>query len=164
MAERQFVTFTVGNDLFGIDILLVREINRNLDITQVSRAPDCLRGLLNLRGQIVTVLDLRERLGFEKSEETKSSCCIVLKTSQELERNGVDSALVESTSSDAVGLFVDKIGDVISVNPQDIDTPKVHKSGLAKRFIEGVVKLDHCLLITLNIAAVLALDEDFAQA
>ncbi len=163
MAERQFVSFYLGEDLFGIDILVVREINRNLDITPINLAPEYLRGLLNLRGQIVTVLDLGERLGLTKRMVAKTSSCIVLKTNQELERNGVPEELLEATSTDVVGLFVDRIGDVIAVNERDIDSPTTHQSGLAKRFMQGVVKLEDKLLITLNTSSILSIDDELAR-
>lgn len=162
MAERQFVTFKLGEDYFGIDILVVREINRNIELTLIDKVPDYVRGLLNLRGQIVTVLDLGRRLGLERRDADKTSSYIVLKTNQELERNGVDESFLEATSSDVVGLFVDEIGDVVTVDSNAIDPPALHKSGIAKRFIEGVVKLEGRLLITLNISTILAAEDEFA--
>jgi len=160
MPERQFITFYLGNDLFGIDILVVREINRNLDITSIDRAPAFVRGLLNLRGQIVTVLDLNKRLGLDRPANEKTSSCIVLKTLSELERNGMPPELMEGATTEAVGLYVDRIGDVISVDTANIDPPAVHRSGLAKRFMDGVVKLDGRLLITLKMSEILSPELD----
>lgn len=163
MPTRQFITFYLGDDLFGVDILVVREINRNLDITRIERSPDYVRGMLNLRGQIVTVLDLGTRLGLERRPLMNTSSCIVLKTTQELERNGAPQELVSSTTSEVVGLFVDKIGDVVSVDVNNIDPPAVHRSGLAKAYMEGVVKLQKSLLVTLRTEAILATDEESVQ-
>ena len=86
MENRQFITFYLGEDLFGLDILLVREINRHLELTRVDRTPEFVRGLMNLRGQIVTVLDLGIRLGIGARAIERESSCIVLKTRGELER------------------------------------------------------------------------------
>lgn len=163
MAERQFVTFYLGEDLFGIDILAVREINRNLDITIIDQAPGFVRGMINLRGQIVIVLDLGERLDLDNRPVLKTSSCIVLKTTQELERNQSAEELIAGSSPDVVGLFVDRIGDVVSVETSKIAPPAVHQSGVAKRFLEGVIKLDGKLLVTLNLAAILSSEEVFSK-
>lgn len=164
MANKQYITFYLGEDLFGIDILMVREINRNLDITKIERAPYFVRGLLNLRGQIVTVLDLSSRLGLEQAPRNKSSSCIVLKTSQELEHVENADDLIECGSSEAVGLYVDQIGDVVPIDSEKIDPPAVHQSGIGKDFIEGVVQLEERLLVTLNIAAILSTQTESLSA
>lgn len=163
MASKQFVTFYLGDDLFGIDILVVREINRNLDITPIDRAPDFVRGLLNLRGQIVTVLDLGNRLGLNRRTVQKTSSCIVLKTTQELERNGVEVELATATTTDVVGLFVDRIGDVVTVDTSEIAPPANHQSGLARRYMHGVIKLQGQLLVTLKTSAILSAEEELAR-
>ena len=155
MADRQYITFYLGEDLFGIDIVLVREINRNLDLTPVARAPGFIKGLLNLRGQIVTVVDLRVRLGLPAWERTESSNCIVLKTLAELERNPLHHLMTDETSQDLVGLLVDRIGDVVQVDGAAIDPPPKHASGVSGRFLNGVVKLEDRLLVTLQSSEIL---------
>lgn len=161
MANRQFVTFYLGEDLFGIDILMVREINRTLDITPVDRAPDFVRGLMNLRGQIVTVLDLGVRLDIGRRELAKQSSCIILKTRNELARAGeADALLVEGAAADLTGLLVDRIGDVVSVEAGELDPPPAHTRGVRGHFIEGVIKLEGRLLIALNIQEVLSVKEE----
>jgi len=159
MAEKQFVTFYLGEDLFGINILLVREINRKIDITAVNLAPDYVRGMLNLRGQIVTVIDLGARLGTKDRPLSEAASCVVLKTTQELERSHYADDLDDFTSGDVVGLFVDRIGDVVTVNVDDIEAPRVHQSGIAGRFINGVIQLDEKLLITLKTSVILSTQE-----
>ena len=159
MAEKQFVTFYLGDDLFGINILLVREINRKIDITAVNLAPDYVRGMLNLRGQIVTVIDLGTRLGISDRSLTQPSSCVVLKTTQELDRSHYAEELDDFTSGDIVGLYVDRIGDVVTVNTDKIEAPKVHQSGIASRFIGGVIQLDGQLLITLKTSVILSTQE-----
>ena len=158
MATRQFVTFYLGDDLFGLDILLVREINRNLDITVADRSPQFVRGLINLRGQIVTVIDLGVKLGIGERSFSHDSSCIVLKTRTELERAGADDKLIQGAAVDLVGLLVDRIGDVVQVESTAIDPPPAHTGGVKKLFLEGVIKLQNQLLITLNIAQVLSLE------
>ena len=159
MAEKQFVTFSLGDDLFGVNILLVREINRNIDITTVNLAPSYVRGMLNLRGQIVTVIDLGKRLGIMDRPHSKAASCVVLKTTQELERSHYIEELEDTTSGDVVGLFVDRIGDVVTVDTDDIDGPAVHQSGVSARFIAGVVQLKGKLLVTLKTSVLLSTQE-----
>jgi purine-binding chemotaxis protein CheW len=158
MGNRQFITFYLGEDLFGLDILLVREINRNMEITPVDRAPDYVRGLINLRGQIVTVLDLGVRLNVGARTIGKETSCIVLKTKTELERYQ-RAQWGEDACEDLVGLLVDRIGDVVQVDADDMEPPPAHAGGVQGLFIEGVVKLQDQLLIALNIHEVLSVEE-----
>lgn len=159
MAEKQYVTFKLGEDLFGIDILLIREINRNLEITRVDRAPNYIRGMLNLRGQIVTVIDLRVRLGLEPREQDRGSSCVIVKTIAELERATNSDEYLNAVSTDTLGLFVDQIGDVVSVDSSDIEPPSANSSDVGTRFLEGIIKLDGCLLATLKISEILAVED-----
>lgn len=160
MSTKQFVSFTVQGEVLGLDILYVREINRTLTVTSVHRAPGHVAGLLNLRGQIVTVLDLAMRLGMKKTEDTGRSCCVVLKTSSEVSRARIHNVDSEVLSPDVIGLLVDDIGDVIEVNEDEIESASMHKSGVASRFVDGVIKLDKQLMLTLNIGEVLSLEAE----
>jgi purine-binding chemotaxis protein CheW len=153
--ERQFATFYLGEGLFGIDVLLVREVNRNLDITAVDPAPDYVVGLMNLRGQIVTVVDLGVRLGLERRERTDSSACIVLKTSQELQRVIDEGLISDDTSKEIVGLSVDEVGDMVSVDAEDIESPPANMNGVAGRYLTGVIKLDGQLVATVKASEIL---------
>jgi purine-binding chemotaxis protein CheW len=155
----QFASFYMGESLFGIDVLLVREINKNLEITPVDPAPQQVRGLLNLRGQIVTVLDLGTTLGLGPREITDSTCCIVLKTNAELAHYRQQGFTLENTTKDLVGLLVDKIGDMVSVETRDIEPPPANVSGVDGKFLAGVLKLEQELLVTLRLQEVLALQQ-----
>jgi len=155
MAEKQFTTFKLGEDLFGIDILLVREINRSLQITPVEQAPEFVTGLLNLRGQIITVIDLGVRLGLEKREVMGSTRCIVLKTAQELLNRHASENVVKSASSDQVGFLVDSVGDMVSVSEGDIAPPPANLGQVSEKFLTGVVKLEHGLVGLLDVGRVL---------
>jgi len=159
MANRQFITFYLGDDLFGLDILLVPEINRNMDSTPVDRAPAYVRGLINLRGQIVTVLDLGVRLNIGARRISRASRCIVLKTRHEVARTAVSGVDLDNLAADLVGLLVDRIGDVVSVDADAIDPPPAHAGGVKGKFLDGIVKLEKQLLITLKVAELLALEE-----
>ncbi len=139
MATRQFVTFRVGKRLMGVEITQVREVNRALDITPVPHARAYVRGLINLRGQIVTILDLGARLGLGPAQITPLSHNLVLK-------------------SEDVGLLVDDIGEVVEAEEAVQEGPPANLAGLSEDFVERVVKLEDQLLLVLSLTKVLALD------
>ncbi|MBU0992236.1 MAG: chemotaxis protein CheW [Proteobacteria bacterium] len=139
MAISQFITFNIMDHLVGIDIKDVREINRILEITPVQHAPDYVRGLINLRGNTVTVFDLAVRIGFGKRDITEESHNIILK-------------------KDAVGLIVDNIGDVIEADENEIEIPPANLKGMKSRFVEGVKKLNENLLVILSASKIIEYD------
>ena len=156
MAEQQFSSLYLDDSAFGIDILLIREINRNLELTPVDQAPEFVRGLMNLRGQIVTVLDLGVRLGLGPRTITDESRCVVLKTNEELSLN---SELQTETCDDVVGLLVDRVGDMINVDSKDVEPPPANISGVDGKFLSGVIQLDQQLLVTLKTSEILTQDK-----
>jgi purine-binding chemotaxis protein CheW len=147
----------MNNSCFAIDVLLVREINRNFEITEVDPAPDFVMGLMNLRGQIVAVTDLGIRLGIPKRELTRTSCCIVLKTNHELGRMIDEGLIAEKTSNDMVGLIVDKIGDMIAVDESRINPPPANMGEVDEKYLSGVVTLETELVTLLNISKILTM-------
>lgn len=162
MPDQQIITLRLAEDFFGLDIVLVREINRNLDIIPVDLAPPYVKGLLNLRGQIVTVIDLGVRLGLGPRKISDTSSCIVLKTRSELERNALGQIYAHKAPVDLVGIFIDQIGDVVTVNSEEIEPPTTHSSGIAAKFLDGVIKLEKQLLVTLKIDQIIGLEEAVA--
>ena len=157
---RQYATFFLGESFLGIDVLMVREVNQNTDITPVDGAQEDVRGLLNLRGLIITVLDPGVRLGMGKRKNTEDTRCIVLKTSYELEKIRLANPSVPDTCSDMVGLLVDKIGDMVSIDENEIEPPPANLGGLDGRFIDGVIKLDKSLLVILKIGELLSMEKE----
>lgn len=156
--QRQFTTFYLGRGLFGIDVLQVREINKNIEITPVDPSPDFVMGLMNLRGQIISVIDLGIKLGLEKQQASDHTCCVVLKTNSELERVIHEGLLSEGTTDDFVGLMVDKIGDMILVEENDIEPPPANINGVDSVYLNGVIKLDTSLIVTLKLGKILTLE------
>jgi purine-binding chemotaxis protein CheW len=155
---RSFASFTIDNKLFGIDILLIREINRQLEMSPVAHTPDFIRGLVNLRGQIVTILDLKKRLGRATTEIDQDTHNIILKSDTELAgmREDMDDETL-TTCADKVGLLVDSIGDVITVEDDSaIEPPPANLNDIDGQFLSGVVKLENQLLAVLNIPHILA--------
>ena len=135
----EFVTFYVGNILIGADIRQVEEINRHVDVTAVPHAPDYVRGVINLRGAVVTVVDLRTILGLLATELTKQTRTVVVRSKGE-----------------QIGMLVDRIADVVKARTDEIDRPPANIGGAEGRFFKGVYKLDAELLIILDIDAALA--------
>ena len=154
MARRQLVTFFVGTEFFGIDILYVKEINRKVQITPIERVEPYVAGLINLRGQIVTIIDVRQRLGLPFDEAAEH--CINLKTNGEVRKRNDMSTADDLTSDDSIGLLVDGIGDVQSVDSDDCEAPPRESSDFESPFFDSVVQLDDRLLIVLDIRELVA--------
>ncbi len=131
MATKQFVTFRIEGDLLGMDVLRVREINRILDITPVPKAPAYVRGLVNLRGQTLTVFDLGIRLGLPPRAITEESHNVVLK-------------------HHPVGFLVDSIGDIVQCDELEVEQCPANAGNIEEKFIEGVLKLEDELLVILH--------------
>lgn len=135
----EFATFYLGGTLVGVDIRQVQEINRNTSTTEVPHAPAAVRGVINLRGEVVTVIDLRNVLGLDPIDVTSSTRIIVL-----------------SSRGERIGLLVDRIADVTTASSTDIDEPPGNFSGMEGRFFQGVLKMDGELLLVLDADEVLS--------
>lgn len=155
-STRSFVSFSVGEQLFGIDILLVREINRQLDISIVPQAPSYVRGLINLRGQIVTVVDLSYRLGRTEHPLSPLSHNIIIKNEAELSLLRSQQEFSDlNTTHDSVGLLVDSIGEVVRAEEDTIEPAPANMGLPDGQFVTGVIQLENRLMAILNIAKVL---------
>jgi len=110
---------------------------------------------LNLRGQIITVIDLGIRLGLEKREISGTTRCIVLKTAQELANRHVAADIVKNAPSDLVGLLVDSVGDMVAVSESEIAPPPANLGQVSEKFLTGVVKLEHGLVGLLDVGRIL---------
>ena len=144
----QFATFHVGEHLFGLDILGVREIIRVFNITPVPRAEPHIRGLINLRGQIVTILDLAVRLGLEDRQGAEESYVVILDArSVPPAREGQGEALA--------GFLVDTIGDVVEADPSLLEPAPANVTEADGRCVQGVLKTGTDLLLLLNLDSIL---------
>lgn len=148
---RQFVTFRLGEQLFGLEILLVKEINHLLSCDQVPHAPKHIMGLVNLRGQIITVIDLGVRILGTSCNQTEHTRNIILKSTHELEtigsRLGRDDL---ETCVDMVGLRVDAIGEVIEVDESDQSSIPANIPQVEEKFLQSTVMLENELLLILR--------------
>lgn len=156
---RYIAPFYIDDTFFGIDVMLVREVNRNLEITPVDRAPRYIAGLQNLRGQIVTILDIGVRLGFDKRELKSGSYCIVLKTSDELDSLTTAEVKRNETSAEMTGFLVDRIGDMVSIDDEEIEPPPANIGDIDGKYITGIVKMENSLLLLLALSSLINLDK-----
>jgi purine-binding chemotaxis protein CheW len=136
--DLQLATFYVGEMLLGLEIDQVQEINRCLDVTTVPHAPDWVRGVINLRGDVVTVIDLRSVLGLERGTVTKDS------------RN-----LIVNLSGELVGLCVDRIADIINVSRDEVTPPPPNLGELDQHFFSGVVTGEDAIVAILKLSEAL---------
>lgn len=134
----EMATFYVGDSLCGMDILKVQEINKLLDMTEVPMAPDYVKGILNLRGQIVTVIDLGKKLGLSDNIMGPDT------------RN-----VIVNSKNEYIGLLVDKIGDVERTDEAGIEPPPANIGGIQGKYFEGVFKKENSLIGMLNVEEVL---------
>ena len=136
-------TFYVGDSLCGMDILKVQEINKLLEMTEVPLAPDYVRGILNLRGQIVTVIDLGSKLELADTNT-----------------DGDTRNIIVNSNGEYIGLLVDKIGDVERTEEDRIEPPPANIGGIQGRYFEGVFKKENSLIGILNVEEILKDDNN----
>jgi len=139
----QFCTFFLDGHFFGLDVLKVQEIIRYQEMTRVPLAPPVVRGLINLRGQIVTAIDLRRRLDLTD------------RPTDQLPLN-----VVVQTDDGAVSLMVDEIGDVLEVPDDLFERPPETLKGTARKLIRGAYKLPDRLLLILDTERTVCLTEE----
>jgi len=130
---KQFATFYLDKLLFGVEVEKVQEVIRYQEMTRVPLAPPVVTGLINLRGQIVTAMDLRRRLELSQRDAEKLPMNVVVRSGEE-----------------AVSLLVDEIGDVLEVEDQTFEAPPETLQGVARELIRGAYKLKDRLLLVLD--------------
>lgn len=139
---KQLVTFTVSEEEYGLEILKVQEVVRLPHITKIPKAPAFIKGIIDLRGNIIPVIDLREKFGFERKEYNDTTRVIVVEVA---ERN--------------IGMIVDTVSQVIRVPESKIAPPPRMISGGTGQYIEGIAKLEERLIILLKVDEILSTEE-----
>jgi purine-binding chemotaxis protein CheW len=142
----QYLTFRLDDEIFAVDISKVREVLDFTSITRVPRTPDFMRGVINLRGTVVPVVDMKLKLGMPKTEKTINTCIIIV----ELEFDG-DMVVL--------GALADSVQEVIELEPDNIEPPPRIGTGLKIEFIRGMGKRDDSFIIILDIDKVFSADE-----
>lgn len=138
----QLVSFKLGSEEFAVDILRVQEIIRLMEITRVPRSPEFIKGVINIRGRVIPVMDLRTRFQMDNCEDTNSTRIMVI----ELEGN-------------TVGFKVDEVTSVLRLPSDTVEPPPSMVAGVDAEYISGVGKLDDRLLILLDVEHLLSKSE-----
>jgi purine-binding chemotaxis protein CheW len=137
----QLVSFNIGDEEFGVDILRVREINRMVDITRIPNAPDFVDGVINLRGKVIPIIDLRTRLGMERKPYDKSTRIVIVELQGRI-----------------VGFVVDAVSEVLRI-PRSVTEAPPQVGGIKAEYITAVGKLEDRLIILLDLEKVLSTEE-----
>ena len=141
--ELKLIIFKLGREEYGMDILKVQEIKRMMSITRVPSTPSFIKGVINLRGSVLPVIDLRTRLGLFEAELTEAARIIVV-----LVNEGV------------VGFIVDEVVEVTTINPQNVEAVQTLSNGLSAEYISGIAKADSRLYIMLNPDAIVNITQN----
>ncbi len=140
--DGKFLTFVLGDEIYGIEILKAREIIGLMDITSVPQTPDYMKGVINLRGKVIPVIDLRMKFSMQEEGHTQETCVIVV------EVNGT-----------SVGIIVDSVSEVSDITGAEIEDAPHFGHGIDTSFIMGLGKVKERIIILLDIDAVLSTEE-----
>lgn len=134
----KYLTFVLANETYGLEILKVREIMGLMDITAVPRTPEFVKGVINLRGKVIPVVDLRLKFGLQETEHTEETCIIVV-----------------NVSSMEMGIVVDKVSEVLDIGGEEIEETPSFGVNVDTDFILGMGKANEKVTILLDISRVL---------
>ncbi len=140
--ERQLVVFQLGAELYGCEISRVHEIIRLQSVTKVPRAPAFVEGVINLRGKVIPVVDLRRRFGLPTADHTRASRIVVVEIGDQV-----------------VGIVVDGVSEVLRVNSAIVEPPSPVVAGIDSEYLHGIAKLTDRLVILLDLDRILAREE-----
>jgi len=145
-APQQYLTFLLGGEMFAVAILNVKEIIEYGNLTEIPMMPPFIRGVINLRGAVVPVIDLAARFGGAESRVGKRSCIVILEVS-------------EGDFRHDIGIMVDAVSEVIEIPGSEIEPPPSFGARIRADFIQGMGKVAGSFVIILNIVRVLSVDE-----
>jgi purine-binding chemotaxis protein CheW len=143
---KQYLTFRIGDEDFALDVANVREILEFTTVTKVPKTPDYMRGVINLRGSVVPVLDMRLKFGLSETKRTINTCVIVIEVS------------IENTKT-VMGAMVDCVQEVFELEPDEIELPPRIGTMLKTEFIKGMGRKDDHFIILLDIDKLFSSDE-----
>lgn len=142
----RYLTFSLAAEQYGIEILKVQEIIGMLNVTRVPRTPHYIRGVINLRGKVIPVVDLRRKLEFEGKADTERTCIIVVQVN-----NGVSDV--------TMGLIVDSVSEVLNVSAEQIEATPEFGTNISTQFILGLAKIGKNVVILLDADCILSVGE-----
>lgn len=144
--DQKLLTFSLGEEGYGVSILKVKEIIGMLDITPVPKTPDFIKGVINLRGKIIPVMDLRIKFGMDEKEYNERTCIIVV----EINLKGAERLL---------GVVVDMVSEVVTITSEQIEPPPEYGMKVEHNFILGIGKIKERVVIILDIDQVFLCEE-----
>jgi purine-binding chemotaxis protein CheW len=144
--QQQYLTFTLGEEMFAIGILAIREIIEYGNLTEVPMTPPFIRGVINLRGAVVPVVDLAVRFGREPRPSSKRTCIVI-----------IDIASANGTQE--MGIVVDAVSEVLEIPDADIEPPPEFGARIRIDFISGMGKVNGKFVVMLDVERILSLDE-----
>ena len=144
--QRQYLTFLLGGEMFAIGILNIKEIIEYGSLTTIPMMPEFIRGVINLRGAVVPVIDLSARFGRKQSSITRRSCIVIIEIEVEDEKYDV-------------GVVVDSVSEVLEIAAAEIEPPPSFGAKIRADFIEGMGKVNGKFVIILDVDKVLAVEE-----
>jgi len=142
----KFLTFRLGFEDYGIEILKVQEIIQMQQITTIPRAAECMRGVINLRGKVIPVIELQKKFGLEVVEDNEETCIIVVQVET------VDKPMT-------IGIIIDAVKEVLDISANQIEEPPSMGAAVDAQFIMGMGKVGDSVKILLDIDKVLSFDE-----
>jgi purine-binding chemotaxis protein CheW len=146
LKEGKFLTFLMANERYGLEILKVREIIGMMDVTSIPTTPAFIRGVINLRGKVIPVVDLRLKFGMETKENLQKTCIIVVQ-------------LARAAQEMTMGIIVDEVSDVLNIHQDQIEPPPYFGANIRTDFILGMGKVDQKVMTMLDIDRVLSEQE-----
>ena len=146
--QKQYLTFMLGGEMFSISILCIKEIIWYANLTEVPMMPACIRGVINLRGAVVPVMDLSARFGKPATAVTKSTCIIIIEVETHIEGE-----------YQSMGVVVDSVQAVLEIPSTEIEPPPTFGAKIRSDFIEGIGKVNGKFVILLNVNRVLSNEE-----
>ena len=146
--QKQYLTFMLGGEMFSISILCIKEIIWYANLTEVPMMPACIRGVINLRGAVVPVLDLSNRFGKPSSPVIKSTCIVIVEVPTAIEGEHLN-----------MGVVVDSVQAVLEIPTSEIEPAPSFGAKIRPDFIEGIAKVNGKFVILLNVNRVLSTEE-----
>ncbi|MEJ6949846.1 chemotaxis protein CheW [Natronospora cellulosivora (SeqCode)] len=135
--EGKYLTFSLGKEEYGIPILKVKEIIGMMEITEVPKSPEFVKGVINLRGKIIPLMDLRLKFGLEEIEYSERTCIIVID-------------IKNKDNLRQIGVAVDSVSEVVSIQREAIEPPPNYEDGEYEGFLTGIAKVDNKVVMLLN--------------
>ena len=146
--EKQYLTFMLGGEMFSIGILSIKEIIWYANLTEVPMMPACIRGVINLRGAVVPVMDLSNRFGKPSTPVVKSTCIVIIEVPR-----------ANEGEHQAMGVVVDSVQAVLEIPVSEIEPSPSFGAKIRPDFIEGIAKVNGKFVILLNVNQVLSMEE-----